>query len=68
MAGLTRARTEGKQLGHRKVEQSHGAKVNAVLKLRSRGIGIRWIAREVNLGVGTVMRLVGNENNTARNS
>jgi hypothetical protein len=61
MAGLARARAEGKQLGRRSVEQSHGAKVKAVLKLRSRGIGIRRIAREVGLGVGTVIRLVGNE-------
>jgi hypothetical protein len=38
--------------------QSHGAKVKAALKLRSRGFGIRRIAREVGLGVGTVMRLV----------
>jgi DNA invertase Pin-like site-specific DNA recombinase len=45
MAGLTRARAEGKQLGRRTVEQSHGAKVKAALKLRSRSIGIRRIAR-----------------------
>jgi DNA invertase Pin-like site-specific DNA recombinase len=61
MAGRARARAEGKQLGRRKVEQSQGAKVKAVLRLRSRGIGIRRIAREVGLGVGTVMRLVGDE-------
>jgi DNA invertase Pin-like site-specific DNA recombinase len=61
MAGLARARAEGKQLGRRTVEQSHGAKVKAALKLRSRGVGIRRIAREVGLGVGTVLRLVGSE-------
>jgi DNA invertase Pin-like site-specific DNA recombinase len=61
MTGLARARAEGKQLGRRKVEQSHGAKVKAALKLRSRGIGIRRIAREVGLGVGTVIRLAGEE-------
>ena len=61
MTGLARARAEGKQLGRRTVEQSHGAKVKAALKLRSRGVGIRRIAREVGLGVGTVIRLVGNE-------
>lgn len=60
MTGLARARAEGKQLGRRKVEQSHGAKVKAALKLRSWGIGIRRIAREVGLGVGTVICLVGN--------
>ena len=62
MTGLARVRAEGKQLGRLKVEQSQEAKVKAALKLRSRGIGIRRIAREVGLGVGTVMRLVGSEN------
>jgi DNA invertase Pin-like site-specific DNA recombinase len=62
MTGLARARAEGKQLGRRTVEQSHGAKVKTALKLRSCGLGIRRIAREVGLGVGTVIRLVGNEN------
>ena len=61
MAGLARARAEGKQLGRRTVEQSNRAKVKAALKLRSRGVGIRRIAREVGLGVGTVVRLVGNQ-------
>jgi DNA invertase Pin-like site-specific DNA recombinase len=61
MTGLARARAEGKQLGRRTVEQSHGAKVKAALRLRSRGIGIRRIAREVGLGVGTVVRLVADE-------
>jgi DNA invertase Pin-like site-specific DNA recombinase len=55
MSGLARARAEGKQLGRRTVEQSHVAKVKAALKLRSRGIGIRRIAREARLGVETVM-------------
>jgi hypothetical protein len=50
MAGLARARAEGKQLGRRTVEQSHGAKVKAALKLRTKGIGIRRIAREVGPG------------------
>ena len=61
MAGLARAKAEGKQLGRRTVEQSHARKVNAALALRSKGLGIRRIAKEVGLGVGTVIRLVGNE-------
>ena len=61
MAGLTRARAEGKQLGRRTVEQSHARKVRAALTLQSKGLGIRRIAREVGLGVGTVIRLVGDE-------
>ena len=59
MAGLARARADGKQLGRRTVEQSHARKVKAALALRSKGLGIRRIAQEVGLGVGTVIRLVG---------
>jgi DNA invertase Pin-like site-specific DNA recombinase len=58
MTGLARARAEGKQLGRRPVEQSNAKKVKTVLALRSRGLGIRRIAREAGLGVGTVLRLV----------
>ncbi len=58
MTGLARARAEGKQLGRRTVEQSEAKKVKAVQALRSQGIGIRRIAREVGLGVGTVLRLI----------
>jgi DNA invertase Pin-like site-specific DNA recombinase len=61
MAGLARARAQGKQLGRRSVEQSHAKKVKAALSLRSKGLGIRRIAKEVGLGVGTVIRLVGTE-------
>ena len=59
VAGLARARADGTALGRRPVEQSDGKKVKAALAMRARGIGIRRIAREVGLGVGTVMRLVG---------
>jgi DNA invertase Pin-like site-specific DNA recombinase len=61
MAGLARARAEGKQLGRRTVEQSQARKVKGALALRSKGLGIRRIAREVGLGVGTVIRLIGKE-------
>jgi DNA invertase Pin-like site-specific DNA recombinase len=59
--GLARARAEGKQLGRRPVEQDKAKKVKAARALRSQGLGIRRIAREVGLGVGTVLRLVGGE-------
>ena len=59
LAGLARARADGKQLGRRPVEQSKARKVKAALALRSRGVGIRRIARDVGLGVGTVLRVVG---------
>jgi DNA invertase Pin-like site-specific DNA recombinase len=58
MAGLARARSEGKQLGRRPVEQAKARKVKAALDLRGQGLGIRRIARETGLGVGTVLRLV----------
>jgi DNA invertase Pin-like site-specific DNA recombinase len=61
MVGLARQRAEGKQLGRRTVEQSHARKVRTALTLRSKGLCIRRIAREVGLGVGTVIRLVGQE-------
>ena len=59
MAGLARARADGKQLGRRPVEQSEAKKAKAAFALRSRGFGIRRIAREVGLDVGTVVRIVG---------
>jgi DNA invertase Pin-like site-specific DNA recombinase len=58
MAGLARVRAEGKQLGRPPVEQAKARKVKAALALRAKGMGIRRIAREVGLGVGTVLRLV----------
>jgi len=63
LAGLARARADGKQLGRRPVEQSKARKVKAALALRSRGVGIRRIARDVGLGVGTVLRIVGSRPN-----
>ena len=59
LAGLARARAEGRRLGRRPVEQSKMRKVRAALALRAQGVGIRRIAREVGLGVGTVLRIVG---------
>jgi len=47
LTGLARARAEGKQLGRRPVEQSKAKKVKQALTLRSKGIGICRIAREV---------------------
>jgi DNA invertase Pin-like site-specific DNA recombinase len=66
MAGLARARADGKQLGRRTVEQSHAKKVKPALGLGSKGIGIRRIASEVGLGVGTVIRVVGKRAEAAR--
>jgi len=56
MAGLARACSEGKQLGRRPLERAKARKVKGALALRAQGIGIRRIAREVGLGVGTPFR------------
>ena len=59
LAGLARARQEGTHLGRKFTEDTEQGKrkVNAVLTMRAKGVGIRKIAREVGLGVGTVLRL-----------
>lgn len=57
MAGIAR-RADGTKLGRRRVEDTDPKKITAARALRSRGVGYRRIAREVGLGVGTVMRLV----------
>ena len=58
MAGIARARADGTKLGRRRVEDTDPKKITAARALRSRGVGYRRIAREVGLGVGTVMRLL----------
>ena len=59
MAGLARARQAGTHLGRKFTEDTKegNRKVKAALAMRAKGIGYRKIAREVGLGVGTVMRL-----------
>jgi hypothetical protein len=57
LSGLARARAEGKQLGRRRVEQTSANKVAAVHSMLQRGVGVRKIAAQVGLGIGTVLRL-----------
>src|SRR5262245_43380907 len=59
LAGLARARKDGIHLGRKFIEDTEdgGSKVKKVRALRAKGVGIRRIAREVGLGVGTVVRL-----------
>jgi DNA invertase Pin-like site-specific DNA recombinase len=59
LAGLARARQEGIHLGRKFTENTDDGKrkIKAVLAMRARGVGYRKIAREVGLGVGTVIRL-----------
>ncbi|WP_417789022.1 recombinase family protein [Terasakiella pusilla] len=54
-AGLERAKAKGKTLGRPKVTEE---KEQAIIDLRSQGKGIRKIASEIGVGVGTVQRVV----------
>ncbi|MGE0854417.1 MAG: recombinase family protein [Hyphomicrobiaceae bacterium] len=56
-AGLARARDEGVVLGRPKLEEADPARAAKVRAMRSRGDGVRKIARELGVGVGTVLRL-----------
>jgi DNA invertase Pin-like site-specific DNA recombinase len=59
MAGLSRAKADGTQLGRRRLEDSDAEKVAAIVAARAAGTGIRRIARELGVGVGTVLRVTG---------
>lgn len=60
MAGLARAKAEGTKLGRRRLEdRKDGARVvKAIRTKRKSGAGIRKIASELGVGVGTVMRVL----------
>jgi DNA invertase Pin-like site-specific DNA recombinase len=58
MAGLARAREEGTQLGRKRLEDTDPSKVKTIHLKRSQGTGIRRIARDLNVGVGTVLRVL----------
>jgi len=57
MAGLARAREEGTKLGRKRIEDTDAKKVATILTLLSRGQGVRKIASELHVGVGTVLRV-----------
>lgn len=57
LAGIARAREEGTQLGRRRLEQADAKKAKAVSAMLANGTGIRRIARELGVGVGTVIRV-----------
>jgi DNA invertase Pin-like site-specific DNA recombinase len=59
MAGLSRAKADGIQLGRRRLEDSDADKVAAIVAARAKGTGIRRIARDLGVGVGTVLRVTG---------
>jgi DNA invertase Pin-like site-specific DNA recombinase len=58
LAGIARARDDGTRLGRPPIEDTGAHKVQAVHAMRAKGMGVRRIAREAGLGVGTVLRLV----------
>jgi DNA invertase Pin-like site-specific DNA recombinase len=58
LSGLARARQEGTRLGRRRLEDASPKKVAAIRQARAKGVGIRRIARDLRVGVGTVMRVM----------
>jgi DNA invertase Pin-like site-specific DNA recombinase len=59
VAGLARARAEGTKLGRKRLEDTDAKKVAAIRSAKSKGMGIRRIARDLSVGVGTVLRVLG---------
>ena len=57
MAGLVRAKAEGRRLGRPASVADDAAKVRAIRAARETGKSIRAIAREQGVGIGTVARL-----------
>ena len=57
MAGLARALADGTKLGRRRIEDADAKKAKAIATLLANGTGVRRIARNLRVGVGTVMRV-----------
>jgi DNA invertase Pin-like site-specific DNA recombinase len=57
LAGLARAKEQGISLGRRRLEDSDAAKVAAIKKALAAKQGVRRIARDLETGVGTVLRI-----------
>jgi DNA invertase Pin-like site-specific DNA recombinase len=57
MAGLARAREEGVKLGRRRIEDADKRKAAAIRAALTKQVGIRKIASELRVGVGTVIRI-----------
>jgi DNA invertase Pin-like site-specific DNA recombinase len=57
LAGLARAKEQGISLGRRRLENSDAAKVAAIKKALAAKRGVRRIARDLETGVGTILRI-----------
>jgi DNA invertase Pin-like site-specific DNA recombinase len=57
-AGLVRARLAGKKLG--RPSTINDSVISAVKLLRNQNLGIRKISTQLRIGVGTVMKIIGN--------
>lgn len=57
MAGLARAKAEGTKLGRRKIEETDATKAKAIVAMLTKGAGVRRIARDLGVGVGTIIRV-----------
>ncbi len=65
LAGIARARAEGTKLGRKRIEDTDAKKVAAIKAMREKGTGLRRIATDLSVGVGTVMRVLGLNGETA---
>jgi DNA invertase Pin-like site-specific DNA recombinase len=57
LAGLARAKEQGTSLGRRRPEDTDASKVPAIKAALAAKKGVRRIARDLKVGVGTVLRL-----------
>jgi DNA invertase Pin-like site-specific DNA recombinase len=57
MSGLARARADGVKLGRRTIEDVDAKKAHTICTMLSRGAGVRRIASDLGVGVGTVLRI-----------
>lgn len=57
IAGLARAKADGTKLGRPSIEEADAGKADTIRTLLNEGIGVRRIARDLEVGVGTVLRI-----------
>ena len=53
LAGIARARSKGRALGRKRLEETNAAKVSTIRTARAKGLGLRRIATDLHVGVGT---------------